>query len=440
MSRNRDDFSKQTIDKLAKRVGYHCSKPDCRVITVGPKQGNDDAAVLGQAAHICAASPGGPRYDPSMSAEQRKSFDNGIWLCEKCARIIDIDYKSYPVEVLKQWKADAEALQNEALLRSLTEEQYLSHLDSLKQLRYYQLPDESDVIFGVRASAKPIRNTTYLQSGLYGSMGIGTVSPLVPFNIEAARVILKPKIITNGYLYSKKSLIPLGSVQVEEYEQDSFAHYEIVSEYYRFVLISKEDKAYGFRFEFCVEEPSVLKRKQAFSDILRIAQNDSLLLKCSNEQIIDIETHLKMTDGQWHKAEERLESYIECMDRLLEIESYYGVIFSLPPKLTPEEINNLHTISDSIHQKKCITLPGMLWEDTNTEDFTIDSIIEIPFSKPISSDIEMFGFVFSPIRYYYPVGLFSYDKSRKMYVNCSDGIGIGCEFMCVKRTAPKEKG
>ena len=436
MSRNRDDFSKQTIEKLAKRVGYHCSKPDCRAITVGPKQGNDDAAVLGQAAHICAASPGGPRYDPLMTREQRKSFDNGIWLCEKCARLIDVDYEAYPVERLVKWKKDAEARQHKALLQSLTEEQYLSHQDDLGLLRYYQPPKELDIIFGVRASAISVRNATYLQSGLYSSFGTGTVSPFVPFNVEAARILQKPIQVTHGYLYSMSSLIPLGSVQVEEYEQDSFTHYEIVSEYYRFVLISKEDKAYGFRFEFCVEEPSVYKRKQVFSDILRIAQNDNLFLKCSNEQVIEFETHIKMTDGQWQKAEERLESYIDCMDRLLEIESYYGVVFSLPPKLTSEVIDNLHTISDSIHCKKCITLPGMPCEDSNTEDFTIDSIFEIPFSKPVTGEIEMLGFVFSPIRYYFPVGPFSYDKNRKMYINCSEGIGIGCEFKCAKRFAP----
>lgn len=30
------DFNQKTVDVLAKRAGYVCSNPDCRVSTVGP--------------------------------------------------------------------------------------------------------------------------------------------------------------------------------------------------------------------------------------------------------------------------------------------------------------------------------------------------------------------------------------------------------------------
>ncbi len=32
----RPDFSKATIDTLAKRAAFKCSNPDCRIATVGP--------------------------------------------------------------------------------------------------------------------------------------------------------------------------------------------------------------------------------------------------------------------------------------------------------------------------------------------------------------------------------------------------------------------
>jgi len=63
---------------------------------------------MGVASHVTAASPGGARYDPSLSAEQRKSYDNGIWLCEYCGRLVDKDEATYPVELLREWKASAE--------------------------------------------------------------------------------------------------------------------------------------------------------------------------------------------------------------------------------------------------------------------------------------------------------------------------------------------
>ena len=30
-------------------------------------------------------------YDESMTTEERKSFDNGIWLCQSCSKLIDTD-------------------------------------------------------------------------------------------------------------------------------------------------------------------------------------------------------------------------------------------------------------------------------------------------------------------------------------------------------------
>ena len=58
---------------------------------------------IGEAAHICAAAPGGPRYDPSMTPEQRKSASNGIWLCRNHAKAVDSD-PAYTVEILREWQ------------------------------------------------------------------------------------------------------------------------------------------------------------------------------------------------------------------------------------------------------------------------------------------------------------------------------------------------
>ena len=60
------------------------------------------------AAHICAAAQGGPRYDASMTPEERKSFENGIWLCQSCSKLIDTDITRYPKELLQSWKQLAE--------------------------------------------------------------------------------------------------------------------------------------------------------------------------------------------------------------------------------------------------------------------------------------------------------------------------------------------
>jgi len=87
----RDDFPKRTIDILAKRVGQRCSNPDCLRPTSGPHTEPSKSVVVGVAAHITAASAGGPRYDAGLSPEQRRSIDNGIWLCQTCAKLVDSD-------------------------------------------------------------------------------------------------------------------------------------------------------------------------------------------------------------------------------------------------------------------------------------------------------------------------------------------------------------
>lgn len=115
MAQARDDFKAGTKRLLQDRVASRCSNPDCRCATIGPQQGGDKTLSLGEAAHICAAAAGGPRYDPNMTPEERSSFDNGIWLCRNCAAMIDRDEKKYTVVLLHQWKDEAEKRASEDL-------------------------------------------------------------------------------------------------------------------------------------------------------------------------------------------------------------------------------------------------------------------------------------------------------------------------------------
>jgi len=104
----RDDFDAKTKEILARRAGYRCSNPDCRKLTSGPQEDPAKAVSIGVAAHITAASEGGPRFDSSLSPEERRSVDNGIWLCQNCAKLIDSDVQRYTPELLCEWKRQAE--------------------------------------------------------------------------------------------------------------------------------------------------------------------------------------------------------------------------------------------------------------------------------------------------------------------------------------------
>ena len=104
----RDDFPRQTIAEIAKGVGYRCSNPECARPTVGANAAQDGIVTIGVAAHICAASAGGPRYNSAQTREARRDKGNGIWLCQNCGRLIDADPVKFTVEKLESWKRDAQ--------------------------------------------------------------------------------------------------------------------------------------------------------------------------------------------------------------------------------------------------------------------------------------------------------------------------------------------
>lgn len=109
MTSKRDDFTESTKRLIGNRVGWKCSYLGCEQDTVGPSSSDISKNINnGVAAHICAAAKGGPRYDASMTPEERKSFDNGIWMCRNHAALIDSDHEKYSVEMLKKWKKIAE--------------------------------------------------------------------------------------------------------------------------------------------------------------------------------------------------------------------------------------------------------------------------------------------------------------------------------------------
>lgn len=119
MSSNRDDFSKPVIRKLRDRVAHRCSNPSCRVPTSAPGQNVSQVTNIGIAAHIHAASPEGPRYSPEMSSEERKAFENGIWLCSNCSIKIDRSPSDYPSSLLKSWKVISERKTTDELGKEL---------------------------------------------------------------------------------------------------------------------------------------------------------------------------------------------------------------------------------------------------------------------------------------------------------------------------------
>lgn len=104
----RDEFTEKTKRVIQDRAGNRCSNPECRVLTSGPNAHPERSTKTGVAAHITAASLGGPRFNSNLTPDQRQSAENGIWLCQNCAHFIDTDDQNYSVKLLCEWKSQAE--------------------------------------------------------------------------------------------------------------------------------------------------------------------------------------------------------------------------------------------------------------------------------------------------------------------------------------------
>lgn len=128
----RDDFSAAVKQSLALRVGNLCSRPGCRALTSGPHEQADKAVNLGVAAHITAAARGGPRFDPGLTPEARAGAENGIWLCQNCAKLIDSDVERFPVASLLEWKTDAEGAARSRLGKSDESDDRLPRADQAR--------------------------------------------------------------------------------------------------------------------------------------------------------------------------------------------------------------------------------------------------------------------------------------------------------------------
>jgi hypothetical protein len=130
----RDDFTDEVKRTLAARVRNVCSNPDCQASTSGPQIDSTKALNVGVAAHITGAAEGGARYNPSLSPEQRRHPDNGIWLCQTCAKLIDNDELQFPETLVRAWKVLAE----HRALMSIGKTNIVPESESQRKLRAIQ--------------------------------------------------------------------------------------------------------------------------------------------------------------------------------------------------------------------------------------------------------------------------------------------------------------
>lgn len=131
------DFSKNTIDTLAKRAAYKCSNLDCRVNTVGPSSDPEKSTKIGEAAHIYGARIGSKRYNLKMTDSARAEITNSIWLCRNCHKLIDTDEQKYSANILFAWRQKHEEFIASSLGNNIDRILYEEQISILRDFNDY---------------------------------------------------------------------------------------------------------------------------------------------------------------------------------------------------------------------------------------------------------------------------------------------------------------
>lgn len=139
----------QVTRKLFLLSGNECAMPDCSNVMI-----DNAGTMVGDIAHIAAAMPDGPRFDPKMTNEDRRGFDNLMLLCATHHRQVDGSSSEMTKKELKRIKAHHEARFSavEETIRKRFETQFPDATDGLAPTKPVTL-DGLRQVFGEEAFA-----------------------------------------------------------------------------------------------------------------------------------------------------------------------------------------------------------------------------------------------------------------------------------------------
>jgi hypothetical protein len=92
--------AERTVKRLFALSKNRCAFPQCQTNIVDPRS----ETIVGDICHIKAHKPGGPRFDPKQTDEERHSFENLILFCTVCHRLVDDRPDIYCIELLQEMK------------------------------------------------------------------------------------------------------------------------------------------------------------------------------------------------------------------------------------------------------------------------------------------------------------------------------------------------
>ena len=109
MVKSTRQYSARTLKVLWGRAAGRCAIPTCRIELLAEATEYDPVVIIGEIAHIEAASDAGPRANPSKSRRERDEYDNLILLCQNCHARLDGQKNTNSIEYICRLRNDHEA-------------------------------------------------------------------------------------------------------------------------------------------------------------------------------------------------------------------------------------------------------------------------------------------------------------------------------------------
>jgi hypothetical protein len=135
-------YTPTTIKRLHLLSGNQCAVPGCSRSLIA----SDGETIISKICHIEAAGEDGPRYNPAMSDDDRRHFNNLILLCDEHHSIIDnkVNEAAYTVSTLKELKKNHE---NKLLHKKIISNYSLLKLaiDAIAEIDFDESDDQNSV-------------------------------------------------------------------------------------------------------------------------------------------------------------------------------------------------------------------------------------------------------------------------------------------------------
>ncbi|WP_295192504.1 hypothetical protein [uncultured Brevundimonas sp.] len=180
----------RVIKSLAMRCGGVCSYLNCTQALVMSKDEIDDGTVIGEMAHICGEKPNSNRFNPDLSVDERRALANLMFMCPNHHERIDKkeNEQSYPVELLRKWKADHEARVDAAIRAAFNRVTFAELEEVAKAIVMGNVAASSHDFTVTDPEAKMARNEMTDASRPLLQMGLGAAAEVAGYLKSAARL------------------------------------------------------------------------------------------------------------------------------------------------------------------------------------------------------------------------------------------------------------